>query len=143
MLVVLFEIRLRDEYWNLDKLPSFDLSREVLGLTVAVAKDRAVEPLMHTGDKFVLNILKEGMNLRRHFLKSFAPGSDRFAGLETQEAENGCPILSDALAYLECTVESRIECGDHWLVYAVVDNGKTLEPVGMTAVHQRKSGSHY
>jgi len=25
---------------------------------------------MHTGDKFVLNILKEGMNLRRHFLKS-------------------------------------------------------------------------
>lgn len=113
------------------------------GLTVAVVKDRAVEPLMHTGDKFVLNILKEGMNLRRHFLKSFAPGSDRFAGWETQEAENGCPILSDALAYLECTVESRIECGDHWLVYAVVDNGKTLEPVGMTAVHQRKSGSHY
>jgi len=40
------------------------------GLTVAVAKDRAIEPLMHTGDKFVLNILKEGMNLRRHFLKS-------------------------------------------------------------------------
>lgn len=113
------------------------------GLTVAVAKDRAIEPLMHTKDKFVLNILKEGMNLRRHFLKSFAPGEDRFAGLETQEAENGCPILSDALAYLECTVESRIECSDHWLVYAVVDNGKTLQPMGMTAVHQRKSGSHY
>ena len=113
------------------------------GLTVAVAKDRAIEPLMHTKDKFVLNILKEGMNLRRHFLKSFAPGEDRFAGLETQEAENGCPILSDALAYLECTVESRIECSDHWLVYAVVDNGKTLQSVGMTAVHQRKSGSHY
>ena len=113
------------------------------GLTVAVAKERAIEPLMHTGDKFVLNILKEGMNLRRHFLKSFAPGADRFAGLETQEAENGCRILSDALAYLECTVENRIECGDHWLVYAIVDNGKTLQPVGMTAVHQRKSGSHY
>lgn len=113
------------------------------GLTVAVAKDRAIEPLMHTGDKFVLNILKEGMNLRRHFLKSFAPGEDRFAGLATTAAENGCPILSDALAYLECTVESRIECGDHWLVYAVVDNGKTLQPVGMTAVHHRKSGSYY
>lgn len=113
------------------------------GLTVAVAKDRAIEPLMHSGDKFVLNILKEGMNLRRHFLKSFAPGEDRFAGLNIQPAANGCSILSDALAYLECTIESRIECGDHWLVYAVVDNGKTLQPVGMTAVHQRKSGSHY
>jgi len=113
------------------------------GLTVAVAKERAIEPLLHTGDKFVLNILQEGMNLRRHFLKSFAPGSDRFAELETQEAENGCPILSDALTYLECTVESRIECGDHWVVYGVVDNGKVLQPRGMTAVYHRKSGGQY
>ncbi|MBO3457758.1 diflavin flavoprotein [Aetokthonos hydrillicola Thurmond2011] len=113
------------------------------GLTVAVAKDRAVEPLMHTKDKFVLNILQEGMNLRRHFLKSFAPGADRFAGLKTEEAENGCPILSDALAYLECTVESRVECGDHWVVYAVVDSGKVLQPGGMTAVYHRKSGGQY
>jgi flavin reductase (DIM6/NTAB) family NADH-FMN oxidoreductase RutF len=113
------------------------------GITVAVAKDRAIESLTHTGDKFVLNILKEGMNLRRHFLQPFAPGEDRFAGLATQEAENGCTILSDALAYLECTVQSRMECGDHWLVFAVVNNGKTIQPVGMTAVHHRKSGSHY
>jgi len=113
------------------------------GITVAVAKDRAIEPLMYTKDKFVLNILQEGMNLRRHFLKSFAPGSDRFAGLETQEAENGCPVLSHALAYLECTVESRVECGDHWVVYAVVDNGEVLQPGGMTAVYHRKSGGQY
>ncbi|MDP8963857.1 MAG: diflavin flavoprotein [Cyanobacteriota bacterium] len=113
------------------------------GLTVAVAKDRAVESLTHTGDKFVLNILKEGMNVRRHFLKPFTPGEDRFAGLETREAENGCPIINDALAYLECTVKSRIDCGDHWLVYAVVDNGKVIQSTGMTAVHHRKSGSQY
>jgi len=113
------------------------------GLTIAVAKDRAIESLMHTEDKFVLNILQEGRNLRRHFLKSFAPGEDRFAGLATTVAENGCTILNDALAYLECTVRSRMECGDHWIVYAVVNNGKVLQPTGMSAVHQRKSGSHY
>lgn len=113
------------------------------GLTVAVAKERAVESLNHTGDKFVLNILKEGMNVRRHFLKPFAPGEERFAGLDTQEAENGCPIINDALAYLECTVKSRMDCGDHWLVYAVVDNGKVIQSTGMTAVHHRKSGSQY
>jgi flavorubredoxin/flavin reductase (DIM6/NTAB) family NADH-FMN oxidoreductase RutF len=113
------------------------------GLTVAVAKDRAVESLTHTGDKFVLNILKEGMNVRRHFLKPFAPGEDRFAGLDTQDAENGCPIINDALAYLECTVKNRMDCGDHWLVYAVVDNGKVIQSTGMTAVHHRKSGSQY
>ena len=113
------------------------------GLTVAVAQDRAIEPLMHTGDKFVLNILQQGMNLRRHFLKPFAPGEDRFAGLATFAAKNGCSILTQALAYLECTVESRMECGDHWLIYAVVDNGKVLQPGGMTAAYHRKSGSHY
>ena len=113
------------------------------GLTIAVAKDRTIESLMHTGDNCVLNILKEGMNLRRHFLKPFAPGEDRFAGLATQDAENGCPILSEALSYLECTVKSRIDCGDHWVIYAIVNNGKVLEPAGMTAVYHRKSGSHY
>lgn len=115
------------------------------GLTIAVAKDRAIESLMHSGDKFVLNILAEGkhLGLMKHFLKPFAPAEDRFAGVATQEAQNGCPILSDALAYLECSVRNRMECGDHWLVYAVVENGKVLEAEGMTAVHQRKSGSHY
>ena len=113
------------------------------GLTIAVAKDRTIESLMHTGDNCVLNILKEGMNLRRHFLKPFAPGEDRFAGLATQDAENGCPILSEALSYLECTVQNRIDCGDHWVIYAIINNGKVLEPAGMTAVYHRKSGSHY
>lgn len=113
------------------------------GFTVAVAKDRAIESLMHVGDKFVLNILAEGRQLRKHFIKVFAPGEDRFAGLETKEASNGCPILLGALAYLECVVANRMECGDHWVVYAVVENGHLLQPEGITAVNHRKSGSHY
>lgn len=115
------------------------------GLTIAVAKDRAIESLMHTGDSFVLNILAEGkhLGLMKHFLKPFGPGEDRFAGVATQEAENGCPILSDALAYLECTVENRMECGDHWVVYGVVKQGQLLQTDGVTAVHHRKSGTHY
>lgn len=115
------------------------------GLTVAVAKERAMELLMHNGGNFVLNILEEGkhLGLMKHFLKPFNPGEDRFAGVKMEEAENGCPILTDSLAYLECTVENRMECGDHWLVYGVVKNGKVLQLNGVTAVHHRKSGTHY
>ncbi|HEY9873429.1 MAG TPA: diflavin flavoprotein [Candidatus Obscuribacterales bacterium] len=115
------------------------------GLTIAVAKDRAIESLMYQGGKFVLNILAQGnhLGLMKHFLKPFAPAEDRFVGVSTQEAQNGCPILCDALAYLECSVRNRMECGDHWLVYAVVENGKLLQTNGVTAVHQRKSGTHY
>ncbi|MEA5601532.1 diflavin flavoprotein [Nostoc sp. UHCC 0252] len=115
------------------------------GLTIAVAKERAVETLTHTGNKFVLNILKEGnhLGLMKHFLKPFGPGQDRFADVAAQEAENGSPILSDALAYLECSVQNRMESGDHWLVYATVENGKLLDNDGITAVHHRKSATHY
>ncbi|MEG4054042.1 MULTISPECIES: diflavin flavoprotein [unclassified Microcoleus] len=113
------------------------------GVTIAVAKDRSIESLMYAGDKFVLNILAEGRQLRKYFMKNFAPGEDRFAGVETMEASNGCLVLTDALAYLECQVISRMECGDHWVVYAAIDNGHLLQNDGVTAVHYRKSGTHY
>jgi flavorubredoxin/flavin reductase (DIM6/NTAB) family NADH-FMN oxidoreductase RutF len=114
-------------------------------LTIAVAKDRAVEPLTHSGNKFNLNILKEGnhLGLMKHFLKPFEPGQDRFADIAAEEAENGSPILTDALAYLECSVQNRMEAGDHWLVYATIEKGKVLNQDGVTAVHHRKSGTHY
>jgi flavin reductase (DIM6/NTAB) family NADH-FMN oxidoreductase RutF len=112
-------------------------------VTIAVAKERELECLAHPGEKFVLNILKEGSNLWRSFAKSPALGLDRFADLDTEVASNGCLILSDALSYLECTVQNRMECGDHWLLYAVIENGKVLAPTSMTAINHRKSGSQY
>jgi flavorubredoxin/flavin reductase (DIM6/NTAB) family NADH-FMN oxidoreductase RutF len=120
-------------------------SLEPLGFTVAVAKDRAIESLMQVGDRFVLNALEEGKHLplMKHFLKRFPPGADRFAGIKTQTASNGSPILTDALAYMECEVVSRMECSDHWLVYSQVTAGRVSNPEGMTAVHHRKVGTYY
>jgi flavorubredoxin/flavin reductase (DIM6/NTAB) family NADH-FMN oxidoreductase RutF len=115
------------------------------GLTVAVAKERAIESLLFPGSHFVLNILAEGKHipLMKHFLKPFAPGEDRFQAIDTEESSLGLPILQDSLAYLECRVNSRMECGDHWVVYAVVENGQVLDSNSKTAVHHRKSGTHY
>ncbi len=120
-------------------------SFEPLGLTIAVAKDRAIESLMQVGDRFVLNVLEEGnhLHLMKHFLKRFPPGADRFAGIKTQEAENGSPILTDALAYLECEVSTRMEASDHWIVYSTVQNGRVSKPDALTAVHHRKVANYY
>lgn len=120
-------------------------SFQPLGLTIAVAKDRAIESLMQVGDLFVLNVLEEGnyQGLMKHFLKRFKPGDDRFAGVKTQPATNGSPILTDALAYLECQVASRMECSDHWIVYATVDTGRVSKSDALTAVHHRKVGNYY
>ncbi|QMS89880.1 flavin reductase [Nostoc edaphicum CCNP1411] len=116
-----------------------------LGFSIAVAKDRAIESLMQVGDRFVLNVLEEGnfQPLMKHFLKRFAPGADRFEGVRTQSAENGAPILNDALAYMECEVISRMDCGDHWAVYSTVYAGRVSKPEALTAVHHRKVGNHY
>jgi flavorubredoxin/flavin reductase (DIM6/NTAB) family NADH-FMN oxidoreductase RutF len=116
-----------------------------IGFSIAVAKDRAIESLMQVGDRFVLNILEEGnyQPLMKHFLKRFAPGADRFEGVKTQPAENGTPILTDALAYIECEVTSRMDCGDHWAVYSTVYAGRVSKPEALTAVHHRKVGNHY
>ena len=116
------------------------------GLTVAVAKDRAIEALMQVGDLFVLNVLREDNHqpLLRHFLKRFRPGADRFEGISILEnVADGGPVLSDALAYLGCRVEQRMEGPDHWIIYAVVEQGNVADTEATTAVHHRKVGNHY
>ena len=112
------------------------------GLTIAVAKDRAIETYLFEGDRFVLNILEQGKQLRKHFMKKFAPGEDRFTDVQVEPTEGGL-ILPDGLAFLECRVMQRMECGDHWLIYAIVENGKLLQSNGLTAIHHRKTASNY
>jgi flavin reductase (DIM6/NTAB) family NADH-FMN oxidoreductase RutF len=120
-------------------------STEPPGITIAVAKDRAIESFMQVGDTFVLNVLQEGnyQALMRHFLKRFPPGADRFAGVKTYPAANGSPILADALAYLECRVVSRMETSDHWIVYSTLETGRVSSLDALTAIHHRKVGNHY
>ncbi|MCX5939147.1 MAG: flavin reductase family protein, partial [Cyanobium sp. LacPavin_0920_WC12_MAG_62_9] len=121
-------------------------SFEPPGLTVAVAKDRAIEALLQVGDRFVLNVLREDnhQQLLRHFLRRFPPGADRFAGVNVLEGvAAGGPVLGDALAYLGCRVAQRLEGPDHWIIYAVVEQGNVADASATTAVHHRKVGNHY
>ncbi|MBE9085433.1 diflavin flavoprotein [Tolypothrix sp. LEGE 11397] len=113
------------------------------GIMIAIAQEQNADLMRHPGDKFVLNILKEGRNVRRYFSRNSSLGENPFANIPTQTAENGCLILNEALAYLECTVQNQLECGDRYLIYAVVNSGEVLENDGFTAIQHRKSGSQY
>ncbi len=109
------------------------------GLIVAVGEAQRAGLMIQAGDQFVLNVLREGRNLRRHF-SAHAEG-EALGKLSTHSARNGCLILDEALAYLECTVKDRMEAGDRWLVYATVDRGELLDREGVTAIHYRKAAS--
>jgi flavorubredoxin/flavin reductase (DIM6/NTAB) family NADH-FMN oxidoreductase RutF len=115
------------------------------GFTVAVAKDRAVEGLLHVGDRCAINILAAGRETgpMKQFLQPFSPGADRFAGLDFSDSPGGQPLLPEALAWIEATVRQRMECGDHWLLYAEAVSGALFDQKGTTAVHQRRTGQRY
>ena len=120
------------------------------GIMMAIATGEATQHLAQPDTPFVLNLLKEGRSVRRHFQSSSPTQKaaspylqNDFSQVKHRTADNGCLVLEDALAYLECTVQGRINCGDHLLIYAAVQSGDVLDAVGVTAVHHRKAGSQY
>ncbi|MDR9404988.1 MAG: flavin reductase family protein, partial [Halothece sp. Uz-M2-17] len=118
------------------------------GIMLAISQEQSHQLIAQSGDQFVLNILKEGRTIRRLFSEQI---SHSFDSVTTHPASNGCLIIEEGLAYLECTVQNRLafaetpaqHSSDHILLYATVDRGELLENEGMTAIQYRKSGSHY
>jgi flavin reductase (DIM6/NTAB) family NADH-FMN oxidoreductase RutF len=55
-------------------------------------------------------------------------GADRFAGLDWEVGRGGAPLLTDALASLECEIVAEHPTGDHWIVVGRVDNVR-ISPV--------------
>ncbi|MGD1860083.1 MAG: diflavin flavoprotein [Leptolyngbyaceae cyanobacterium] len=110
------------------------------GVMIAIADTPYAQRFLQPQAPLVINILKEGRTVRRHFSHQPQPGKNPFAQLSHHPAQNGCLILDEALAYVECTVQSWMPCGDRWLVYARVEQGNVLEATGITAMQHRKSG---
>jgi flavorubredoxin/flavin reductase (DIM6/NTAB) family NADH-FMN oxidoreductase RutF len=113
------------------------------GLMIAISKQQAEFNCLELESYFVLNVLKEGRNIRRHFSFQNQLENNPFDEIMTQPAANGCLIITEALAYLECQVQQRLDLGDCWLIYAIVQVGNVLETLGMTAIHHRKSGRQF
>lgn len=107
------------------------------GIMIAVSEEQKADLIRETGTYFVVNLLKQGRNLRRYFDSRSPQSSDPFAELSIKTANNSCLILTEALAYLECTVEQSVKFGDKWLIYALVNQGELLETTGLTAITHR------
>ena len=91
---------------------------------------------------FTVNLLTEepdSMELARQFLQPYdaskikgrsevaaAQRHDKLAGVEHWLRDSGCPVLTDALAWLECEAEQFLEVGDHVLVVGRVLDGEVL-----------------
>jgi flavin reductase (DIM6/NTAB) family NADH-FMN oxidoreductase RutF/DNA-binding IclR family transcriptional regulator len=71
-------------------------------------------PRIHDVGSFCVNILGAG---QEYVCRNFASRKeDKFAGIAFREAESGSPIITEAVAWIDCDLESVTEAGDHYIV---------------------------
>jgi flavin reductase (DIM6/NTAB) family NADH-FMN oxidoreductase RutF len=83
-----------------------------------VAHTSSTWPRLRPADRLCVNILSEPqLDVCR---KLAAKGGDKFADLDWTTSPGGAPVLKDALAWIECTVEDEHLAGDHLIVVSRV-----------------------
>jgi 3-hydroxy-9,10-secoandrosta-1,3,5(10)-triene-9,17-dione monooxygenase reductase component len=69
---------------------------------------------MRRTQRFGVNVLGRS---HEHFARSASPpGADRFARVDWELGPGGVPLITDALAALECDIVAEHPAGDHWIV---------------------------
>jgi flavin reductase (DIM6/NTAB) family NADH-FMN oxidoreductase RutF len=81
---------------------------------------------MRRARRFGVNVL--GRKHERFARHATPAGADRFAGLDWVLGRRGVPLLTDALATLECEIVAEHPAGDHWIVVGRVDEAR-ISPV--------------
>ena len=82
-------------------------------------------PRIEATGRFCVNVLgADQLALCRRFA---ARADDKFAELAHGQSPAGLPVLDNAIAWIDCTIERVTEVGDHWLVVGAVE---ALEAVG-------------
>ena len=114
-------------------------------LTVAVAKERGIHPMLGAGAKVVVNVLAAGDKATLvHFGKGFKPGEDAFTGITVDRTLATAPVLTGAAAWMECQPRGHTDGGgDHTVYLFEVKAGAVLHEDAEPAVHTRHTSQHY
>jgi flavin reductase (DIM6/NTAB) family NADH-FMN oxidoreductase RutF len=97
--------------WGMTANAVTSLSLEPPLVLLAVDRDSKSQEMFQSGGCFALNILAaDQQDLSNRFAFS---GPKDFDDLETKTAETGSPILTNALAWVDCRVVDILPGGDH------------------------------
>jgi flavin reductase (DIM6/NTAB) family NADH-FMN oxidoreductase RutF len=97
-----------------------------------VKTDAAGHALIKETMAFALNILGKGQQpMAFTFFKPAEKKDQTISGEPYRAGKTGAPILTNTPAYVECTLETTVEMGDHSIfVGKVVDAGVAKAPEG-------------
>jgi flavin reductase (DIM6/NTAB) family NADH-FMN oxidoreductase RutF len=101
-------------------------------VVVGVKTDSHAHPLIKEAKAFALNVLGKGQQaVAFTFFKPTEVAGDTISGQPFRRGTTGAPILSNAPAFVECTLETTVEKGDHSIfVGRVVEAGVAKAPDG-------------
>ncbi|HEX3593508.1 MAG TPA: flavin reductase family protein [Polyangiaceae bacterium] len=88
---------------------------------VCVGHEADAYPALNAATSYAVNILGRDQNA---LAMQFAThGCDKFAGVAYRTGEKmGCPLLTGAIATLECKIVSRFMSGDHDIVVGSIES---------------------
>lgn len=79
-----------------------------------VRQDSGSHAMIKASNVFTLSVLEAGQkDIAQKFFKPQRLAGNKFEDIEFYLGETGCPILSNALGYVECQVVGSVEKGDH------------------------------
>ncbi|WP_041544764.1 MULTISPECIES: flavin reductase [Chelativorans] len=99
-------------------------------LLVCIGKSAQSYPAFASADSFAVNILHEG---QAEISRVFASKSQqKFSSVSCDKVHTGAPVLSDSLAWFDCSLHSRVEAGDHIILIGHVQafGTSTAAPLG-------------
>jgi flavin reductase (DIM6/NTAB) family NADH-FMN oxidoreductase RutF len=101
-------------------------------VAVGVKTDSHAHALIKESKAFALNVLGKGQQAVAYtFFKPADKQGQTISGEPYRAGATGAPVLTNAPAYVECTLEATVEMGDHSLfVGKVVEAGVTKAPEG-------------
>ena len=101
------------------------LSLEPSLVLVCIDNEATMAPLISSITHIAINILSSTQEeISRRFS---GPLDDRFAGIGYTEGRNGCALLDDVLASLECRVVERHPAGDHVILIGEVEDAHATD----------------
>ena len=82
-------------------------------------------PVFLEAGRFAVNVLSAGQeSISRRFA---TPEIDRFAGLRTEAGLGELSLIEGALAWIECSLETTLEGGDHTILVGKVLRARTFD----------------
>ncbi len=116
------------------------VSLEPALVMIALDHRRYLVPAIEAGGRYAVNVLTEDQQWLSDCFAgaNVTPNRDAFCGAAWHPGQTGLPLLSGAIASIECRVAQRIPLGDHLVFVGTVEAVTLQEPDAPPLLYHRR-----